>query len=115
MRMPSLSSLSPKAVKSRLGNRKRTTSTSSECSTITVSSTTSTATTTTMNKFEKQIMRQPSSVSLYGLCPSRSVSSIRLAEFEWEDSEVDPDELSLLEPRPREQRCMGLFELMDKV
>lgn len=107
--MLSFSSLSPRAVKNRLGNRRRTSSVSSELS---LSGYSVPHPNCNILRFEDDaphhsIQRRPSGLSLYGLHPASSNSS------DIADEKMDKDGLSVLEPRPKIAHCVGLFELIE--
>ncbi|CUS06926.1 unnamed protein product [Tuber aestivum] len=112
MRIPSLTSLSPKSVRTRFGNRSRASSTSS---------TSTTASGTSMRASKPTLQRRPSGVNLYELSYSGNSggrtgrvasSSVGYWYDEAKREEQGEEEgLSVLEPRPR--YCVGLLEVLE--
>ncbi|KAG0133535.1 hypothetical protein HOY82DRAFT_258814 [Tuber indicum] len=112
MRIPLLTSLSPKSVRTRFGKRRRTSSTSS-------TSTTSSSASAAAGK--SKLQRKPSGgLSLYELYSGSrggstgmvASSSVGYWSYEQEQERKEEEEgLSVLEPRPR--HCVGLFEVLE--
>ncbi|KAG0633318.1 hypothetical protein HOY80DRAFT_638917 [Tuber brumale] len=116
MRIPSLTSLSPKSVRTRFGNRRRTSSTSS---------TSTAASSASAGASKPKLQRKPSGLSLYellysgsdggstGMVASSSVGywSDETERKRGEEGEEEAGGLSVLEPRPR--HCVGLFEVLE--
>ncbi|PUU82335.1 hypothetical protein B9Z19DRAFT_968247 [Tuber borchii] len=110
MRIPSLTSLSPKSVYTRFGNRRRTSSTSSASTT---------ASSASVNGSKSTLQKRPSGLNLYELLYSGSgggtrmttLSSVGYWSDEKEKEEEEEEGLSVLEPRPR--HCVGLFEVLE--
>ncbi|CAZ82134.1 unnamed protein product [Tuber melanosporum] len=110
MRIPLLTSLSPKSVRTRFGKRSRTSSTSS-------TSTTSSSASAAAGK--PKLQRKPSGLSLYELYSGSrggstgmvASSSVGYWSYEQEQERKEEEGLSVLEPRPR--HCVGLFEVLE--